>query len=144
MKLDEIQSMWDEDCKIDDSELGTAALNISKLHARYFRIFTDERMRLHTLESQLRKLRLAKYEFYTQGPTKETHALGWELPPSGKILKADVGMYIEADDDIMNLTTRVQLQKEKLELLESIIKSLNSRGYNIKVAVDWIKFQTGA
>lgn len=144
MKLEEIQEMWDKDSVIDDSELGTEALKIPKLHARYFRIFSDERLRLRSMEWQLKKLRLAKYEFYTQGPTKETYELGWKLPPSGKILKADVGMYIDADEDISIMTSRIQLQTEKLELLESIIKSLNSRGFNIKVAVDWVKFQMGA
>ena len=136
--------MWDRDSKIDESELGSEALKIPLLHARYFRVFTDERMALRSLEYKMRKLRLAKYEFYTQGPTKETQELGWALPPSGKILKADVSMYIDADPDILDLNARIQLQQEKLELLESIIKSLNGRGYNIKVAVDWVKFQMGA
>ena len=92
----------------------------------------------------MRQLKLAKYEFYTQGPTKETQDLGWELPARGMILKAEMPMYLEGDKDIIELSLKIGLQQEKVELLESIIKSLSNRGFQIKAAIDWFKFTMGA
>jgi|TARA_R100000005_G_C4971931_1_gene184593 hypothetical protein len=52
-------------------------------------------------------------------------------------------MYIESDKDIVNHNLKIAYAKEKVEFLESIVKSLNVRGYQIKTAVDWEKFKVG-
>jgi hypothetical protein len=101
-------------------------------------------LRLRKYELDLKKLRLEKYEFYTQGPTEETHAKGWHLPPIGKVIKSEVNNYVDADDDIIQLTLKVGIQQEKIEMLESIIKSLTNRGFLIKSAIDFERFRTGA
>ena len=77
------------------------------------------------------------------GPTEETHAKGWKLPPQGKIIRSDVNNYIEADQEVINMSLRIGVQQEKIELLESIIKSLTGRGFNIKAAIEWEKFKVG-
>lgn len=143
MKIEDIQNLWAQDSKIDHTELSTEALRIPSLHSKYFRIFTEERLRLRKYELDLKKLKLEKYEFYTQGPTEETHAKGWRLPPIGKVIKSEVNNYVDADDDIIQLTLKVGIQQEKIEMLESIIKSLTNRGFLIKSAIDFEKFKVG-
>ena len=91
MKLEQIFELWDVDCKINRSELGEEALNISKLHNKYYKIFANERLVLKKYEALLKQLKLAKNEFFILGPTEETHAKGWTLPPQGKVLRSDVG-----------------------------------------------------
>lgn len=143
MKLEQIFAEWEKDSNIDQTELGEESLKISKLHHKYFQILTYERVQHRKLEAELKVLRLDKHEFYTQGPTKETMDKGWELPPVGKILRSDVTNYLEADKDIVNLSLKIGIQLEKIDLLKSIITTLNSRGYNIKAAIDWEKFKMG-
>jgi len=144
MKIDSIFEMWEQDSPIDRQRLDEAALNISSLHAKYHRIYTNERLVLRKYEGEMAELKLQKYEFYTQGPTKETVEKGWQLPPIGKIIKSDVGAYMEADRDIIHMNLKLGLQHEKISLLESIIKNLQNRGYNIRAAVDYIRFIGGA
>lgn len=143
MKLENIFSLWEQDSNINRNELDHEALNVSKLHHKYHKIYTNERLLLRKYEFDLKQLRLEKFEFYTQGPTKETMEKGWTLPPIGKILKADAGTYVDADPDIVSLTLKVGIQHEKIELLESIIKSIMNRGFQIKNAIDFMKFQSG-
>ena len=143
MKLDDIRNMWSLDTKIDNTELSTESLRIPSLHSKYYSIFTEERLRLRKFETDMKKLRLEKYEFFTQGPTKETQERGWVLPPVGKVIKSEVNNYIDADDDIINLTLKIGIQQEKIELLDSIIRSLNNRGFLIKNAIDFEKFRSG-
>ena len=143
MKLDDIRNMWSLDVKIDNTELATEALRIPSLHSKYFNIFTEERLRLRKYETEMKKLRLEKYEFFTQGPTKETQERGWQLPPIGKVIKSEVNNYIDADDDIINLTLKIGIQQEKIDMLDSIIKSLTARGFLIKNAIDFEKFRVG-
>jgi hypothetical protein len=144
MKIEDILDNWKEDSKIDRTELGDEALKIPKLHHKYYQIYVSERLSLRSLEFEMKQLKLDKYEFYTQGPNEETQAKGWKIPAKGLILKADIPMYMDADPEIIKLSLKIGLQQEKLELLESIIKSFGNRGYNIKAAIDWQKFTMGA
>ena len=143
MKLDDIRNMWSLDAKIDSTELSHESLRIPSLHSKYYGIFTEERLRLRKYETDMKKLRLEKFEFYTQGPTKETLERGWTLPPVGRVIKSEVNNYIDADDDIIHLTLKIGIQQEKIEMLESVIRTLNNRGYLIKNAIDFEKFKTG-
>ena len=143
MTLEEIIKSWEKDCIIDRTELGDESIGIAKLHFKYHRFLSNERMILLKLQSQLKELKLTKQIFYTEGPSKEQIDAGWELPPRGKILKAEVKDYLEGDKDIIALSLKIGLQQEKVELLLSIMNHLDKRGYQIKTAVDWIKFVGG-
>ena len=60
-----------------------------------------------------------------------------------KILKADIQIHIDANQIWIDNNLKVAYQKEKVEFLESIIKSLNGRGFNINAAIQWEKFKVG-
>jgi hypothetical protein len=143
MKIEKIFEEWDADTDFDKTELGDEALKVSKLHHKYFRILSQERITRRSLEADLKVLRLEKFEFYTQGPSKESVERGWEMPPIGRVVKSEVNNYMEADRDIITLSLKIGIQNEKIDLLESIIKTILSRGYNIKAAIDWEKFKMG-
>lgn len=143
MKLDQIFELWEDDVKINRSELGDEALKIPKLHHKYYKIFANERLVLKKYEAELKQLRLEKHEFFVLGPTEESHAKGWKLPPVGKVLRSDVSTYIDADQDIINLSLKIGMQHEKIDFLESIIKTLHNRNFNIRAAIDWEKFKVG-
>lgn len=143
MKLEDIFTEWEQDSHIDRTNLSDEVLRIPKLHHKYFKIFTNERLVLRKYETDLKQLKLAKHEFFTMGPTEETHAKGWQLPPQGKILRSDVNNYIDSDQEVVNMTLKIGIQQEKIGLLESIIKSLTNRGFNIKAAIDFEKFKVG-
>lgn len=143
MKIEAIMEEWEKDSDIDKTELGDAALKLAKLHHKYYRFLVNEKMILKTYEADMHSLKLDKYEFFTQGPNEETMKKSWVLPAKGLILKADIPMYMSADKDIINLSLKIGLQEEKIQALESIIRTLNSMGYNIKAAIDFYKFVNG-
>ena len=143
MLLETIHEHWAEDTYIDKTELSDEALKIPKLHEKYYKIFTSERMILRALEFELKKLKLDKFEFYSQGHNEETRVKGWKLPAKGMILKSEVPNYVDADDDIIKILMKIGIQLEKIEFLESIIKSIGNSGYLIKSAIDWQKFIMG-
>lgn len=143
MKFEEVFVSWEKDSVIDRTELADESLKIPKLHHKYYSLFVAERAVLRKLESEMKKLKLDKYEFFTQGPTDETKQRGWRMPARGMILKADIPMYMEGDQDIIDLSLKIGMQQEKVEFLESIIKSLQTRGFIIKNAIDFTKFTMG-
>jgi hypothetical protein len=143
MKFEEIFDEWKKDSEIDQTDLGAESLKIPKLHHKYYMILVAEKAILRKLEYQYKQLKLAKYEFYSQGHTEETKKLGWQLPPRGIILKADIPLYLESDQDVVDLSLKIGMQQEKVDFLESIIKSFQTRGYLIKNSIDFMRFTMG-
>ena len=127
MKIESIFELWEEDSKIDKNDVGNVALQISELHHKYFKILSNERLVLKKYEEELKELRLQKNEFYLMGPTKETQEKGWILPPSGKVMRQDIKGYVDADKDVIASTLKIGIQKEKIELLVDILKSIHNR-----------------
>lgn len=143
MTLNEVFEMWEKDSTINPSELGNAALDLAKLHHKYYSVFARERLLLRKLESEMKELKLSKQEFYIDGPTEEQIELGWKLPAKGRILKSDVAAYMDADNDIIQLNLKIAYQQEKINALESIIRMIRDRGFHIKSAIDFERFKVG-
>lgn len=143
MKFDQIQTLWESDCRIDKTELGEESLKIPQLHSKYFKVYNEEKARLISVQHEYNKLFRLKYEYYAGTISEEVlREKGWEPQPL-KILRQDISMYLDSDDDIVNSKQKIEIQEQKLEYLESIIKSLSNRGYQIKNAIDWVKFTQG-
>lgn len=143
MKLEEILDAWDKDSKIDRTELGDESLKLSRLTAKWIRIQAEERLLLRKLEEDFKKLTLEKHEFYTQGPTKETVAKGWQMPAKGMILKSDIPTYMDADPDLSAMTLKVAYQKEKVDSCKLIIETIGNMRWQIRNAIEDIKFKNG-
>lgn len=144
MTLDEIFEEWSSDTQIDHTELGNAALGLAKLHHKYYQMLSRERLLGKKLEADLKQLKLEKTEFYQDGPTEEHIEKGWKLPAKGRILRADVGSYVDSDGDIIAANLKLAYQNEKVNLLQDIIKTISNRGFHIKSAIDWERFKTGS
>jgi hypothetical protein len=144
MNIEKIFEEWAEDSNINRTELDVEAIKIPKLHHKYYKVLVSERLLLKKFEADLKQLKLEKHEFYTQGHTKETQEKGWVLPAKGMILKADLPMYMDADKEMIETNLKIGYQAEKIELLDSIVRSIINRNFIIKSAIDWIKFSQGS
>ena len=144
MKLDEIQKSWESDCEINRSELGEESLKIAKLHSKYFNIYSNERMLMRKIENDIKTMYRLKFEYYSGTLDHETiKEMNWEPNPL-KLLRSDVQMYLESDKQYQDLVLKQEYLKEKVDFVESIIKSLTNRGFQIKAAIEWEKFKVGA
>jgi len=144
MKLEEIQTMWASDSQIDRTELGEESLRIPQLHSKYYNLFSAERMTLRKMEQEYKELFRIKHEYYNGTLSEEElKENGWE-PFQLRVLKSDLNIYLQSDKDITKAELRIELQKEKVEFVESIIKNLPARGYQINAAIAWEKFKVGA
>lgn len=143
MKLEDIQAAWEQDSKIDRTELGEESLKIPQLHSKYFNMYSQEKLLLRKLEADCKTLQRLKHEYYTGVISEEDlDEQGWE-PFMLKILRTDLGLYLDSDKDMQTIQLRIEMQKEKVEFLESAIKSLTNRGFQIKNAIEWTRFQMG-
>jgi len=143
MKLEDIITEWEKDCKIDNTELAEESLKIAQLHSKYYKIYLAERLQLKKLKNDYKQLYRIKFEYYNGTISDDVlKEHDWE-PFALKVLKADLSVYLEADSDIITIQNKIDLQEEKVSFVESAIKSLSARGYNIKSAIDWLKWTQG-
>jgi hypothetical protein len=144
MDIEKIVSEWNKDSKIDDTELGTESSRIPMVHNKYLKYYMGERIQLIKLKGEHKKLQRLLLEYYLgELDNQELQELGRQQFFK-KLLKNEVNTYIESDDAFIESTIKVAMQDEKVSYLDSIIKSLNNRGFQIKSALDWMKFTTGA
>jgi hypothetical protein len=144
MKLEEIYTMWTKDSEIDTTELSNESVKIPKLHNKYFMIYMEEGMRLRKMRAQYKQLKLLKEQYYKgELDIDELKEHGWKPQPL-KILRNDIPTYIEADNDIIDLSLKIGAQEEKVSYLEAIIKMINNRGFQLKTALDFERFRTGS
>ena len=138
--LENIQDEWEKNSKIDYSNLGTESIRIPVIHDKYLKIFIDERIRLKGMEFELSKLVRSKTNYYKgEMDEDELEEKGWEQF-QGRLLKNEISNYIETDDDYIKIKQNIVVQQEKINYLDSIIKQLNNRGFQIKNAIDWLKY----
>lgn len=50
---------------------------------------------------------------------------------------------MESDEDIQKIYNRIQYRRTVVDYLDSIIKVISNRQWNIRSAIDWLKFTNG-
>ena len=141
--LDHYFDLWAEDSKIDRTELGEESIKIPQLHHKYYKMYSLERLNLVKLQEEMKILKKDKVEYYTGTMAEEDlKERGWQPNPL-RILKTDIPVHMEADKDFVDLNLKLAYNKEKVEFLEAVVKTLNMRSYQINNAINWEKFKVG-
>lgn len=144
MKLSDLQQSWAEDCKIDELNLGKESARTPNLHAKYLNYLTSTRLNLRKAESDYFNMRRLKYKYYrgelTQGELEEN---GWAQWQGNKPLKNEMDEFLQCDTDLIELQDKIEYFKTVLYQLEQVIRSLNSRTWDIKNCIEWNKFTSG-
>ena len=145
MILDDIIAMWQEDVKIDETELSRESINTPKLHGKYLKHFSEQRLKLRSLKLKHKQLHQRLLDYYRGdlNNPEDLAELGRE-PYLFKRLKSDINYYVESDKDMVDLNVKIAYQSELVEVLEEIMKSLNTRGFVIKNSIDFLRFTNGS
>ena len=139
--LDKIQSMWENDSKIDIDNLHTESLNISSLHAKYFDMYNNILLLKKKAEQQKRNIRHQKYEYYTGKADPDVYI---ENPFPKKIRDKDtLQKYLDADQSLSQASLKVEYYDVMLNYLQDILKMIHNRTYQIKNAIEYQRFASG-
>ena len=143
ISLEEIKKMVEKDMKIDPSALDSESLNTPQIHNKYLSILLDEKLIFKRYESTLKVLRKNKWLYYSGKMSEEQmKELEWESFDLA-LLRVDLDRFIESDYEVIELENKVELYKEKISYLEHVVKIIGNRAWNIRAAIDWIKFTQG-
>lgn len=139
--LDTIQKMWEEDSKIDIDNLHTESLKIPSLHAKYFDVYNNIILLKKKAEQQKKNIRHERYEYYSGKADPEVYI---KNPFPKKIRDKDtIQKYLDADEKLSSVNLKIDYYDTMLYYLESILKVIQNRTYQIKNSIEFIKFQSG-
>jgi len=141
MTLEEIQSLWEEDSKIDPDNLHTESLRIPQLHAKYYDIYNKLLLLKKKTDGDYSQIKKDRYEYYGGKSSPEVYV---EEPFPFKVRdKESMNRYIDADEKLTTIKLKTEYYNTMLRYLEDIIKTIHNRTYQIKNAIEWQKFQAG-
>ena len=141
MTLEELQAEADKDLVIDDTGLDTESLKTPILHNKYLQYYNKFNLLLKKSQWEERTLQREKWEYYTGKSDPEVYK---QKPFDLKVLKNDVHIYINADEDIQKIQAKIIYQEAIVNYLEQILRMINNRSFTIKNAIEWRRFTSGA
>ena len=84
-----------------------------------------------------------KWEYYTGKIDEETlKQKGWE-PFDHKILRNDISVYMNGDDDLCLRKEKMAYIQSIVNYLEEVVKEITFRHTKIKNAIEWRRFLSG-
>ena len=139
--LEIIQDMWEKDSKIDPDNLHTESLNIPILHSKYFDLYNTLILLRKKAEQQKRNIRHERYEYYSGKADPDVYV---ENPFPKKIRDKDtMQKYMDADEKLSQISLKVEYYDVMLSYIESILKQITERNWQIRNAIEFMKFQSG-
>ena len=141
INLDKIQSMWQEDCKIDIDNMHEESIKIPQLHSKYHEILNNLIL-LRTKAQKIEKsVRHERYEYYSGKADPDVY----EREPFPKKVRDKDALirYMDADDRVSDANLKVEYYDVMINYTESILKQISNRTYQIKNSIEWHKFQAG-
>jgi hypothetical protein len=141
LNLEMIQSMWEEDSKIDIDKMHEESIKVPQLHAKYHEMMNNLILLRAKAKQLQRNIRHDRYEYFSGKADPDVYV---ENPFPKKIRDKDtMQKYLDADEKLSEASMKIEYYDVMILYLESILKQISNRTYQIKNSIEWHKFQAG-
>ena len=139
--LETLQGMWNEDSKIDPDNLHTESLNIPVLHSKYYDIYNTLMLLRKKAEQQRKNIRHERYEYFSGKSDPEVY-INNTFPKKIRD-KETMQKYLDADIKLSEVSLKIEYYEVMLRFIEEILKQITNRTYQIKNAIEFMRFSSG-
>ena len=140
MNLDELKLQVEKDLKVDDEHLDTESLKNQEIKAKYLDVKSKYELLLFKAKGDYKRMYREKWEYYGGKADAKVYV---SKPFDIKVLKTDLSVYITSDEDIINAENKIGYLETVVDYTKGVIKSVDNRGWDIKNAIEWKKFEAG-
>ena len=140
-KLSELQAEAKEDLIIiDDEDLHQQSYKNQIIKRKWLDYKSKYKLMMFQCKGEHKRLYREKWEYYGGKADAKVYAT---KPFDLKVLKTDLSIYIESDEDIIKIEHKISYLETVVKYLDGVLKSINSRGWDIKNAISWRQFESG-
>jgi len=147
IELNEILSMWEDDCKINSMKLDDTSRETPNLHAKYLRYLTEVKLQLKRAELKQKSLLKDKWLYYNGKMSQdELEEKGWDPDPFNglKVMKGEMDHYYDSDPEIQKSEELIEYWKTTRDTLTDIIDNIKWRHQTIRNMIAWRQFESGS
>lgn len=143
--LQVIKESWSEDSKIDSLQIRNEIIRTPILHSKYLNYLIEIKCAYREVEVDVIKMHRLKSRYYKgEMGREELLELNWDQYQGIKPIKSELETLITTDSDMVELSTKLNYYKICLDTLESIIKAIASRSYDVRALLEAEKFYSGS
>ena len=141
MNLEQLKEQASKDLIVENEEhLDSESLKNQQIKAKYLEYKTRYQLLLQKANGDYQRMYREKWEYYGgKADVKIYVAKPFDL----KVLKGDLAMYISSDEEIIALMDKIGYLEVVIKYIDGVIKSIDNRGWDIKNAIEWKKFEAG-
>ena len=140
MNLDELKLQVQNDLKVDDEHLDTESLKNQEIKAKYLDVKSKYELLLFKAKGDYKRIYRDKWEYYGGKADAKVYV---SKPFDIKVLKTDLSVYITSDEDVIDAENKIGYLETVVDYIKGVIKSVDNRGWDIKNAIEWKKFEAG-
>ena len=143
MNLEKIEELWAKDAEkfFDHRELPELLANDSmetpRLHAKYLQLYNEFKLMLSDAQTKYSKLYKEKWLYYNGKAPSSVYA---ENPFDLKVLKGDLDMFIDSDDEVCRVKQKIDYLETCINSIDRILKEIHNRGFAIKNTIEIVKY----
>ena len=143
MNLEKIEELWAKDAEAfaDHRELPELLANDSmetpRLHAKYLQLHNEFKLMLSDAQTKYSKLYKEKWLYYNGKAPSSVYA---EKPFDLKVLKGDLDMFIDSDEDVCRAKQKKDYLETCINSIDRILKQIDARGFAIKNTIEIVKY----
>jgi len=140
MTLDELKIQVAMDLKVNDERLDTESLKNQELYAKYLDIKSKFELLMYKAKGDYKMLYRDKWEYYGGKSDANVYVT---KPFDLKVLKSDLSIYIESDEEIIKIENKIVYLETVCKYVDGVMKAISGRGWDIKNAIQWKNFEAG-
>ena len=109
--------------------------------ARQVPSYYDPSQSCHKEYQSRRKI---KWEYYSGDLNNPEDLAKHNLEPMmKKVLRSDIGQYLDSDTELNNILLKKAVHEEIVDFCKAVLKELNNRTFQVRSIIDWEKFTGG-
>lgn len=121
-------------------DLEFESYRIPKIHNQLNVLILEISKKLNRLNKKYNKLLKEKWLYYSGKASNDVYK---ENPFGLKILKADLPIFLQSDDELSELAIQLEDLKSDQKFIEECLKQLNQRNFQHKIIIEDRKFKAG-
>ena len=139
MKLEEIRDLIEANSEML-LDLEKESRRIPKLHSQAINIRSNELAILKALELEMDAKKRDRWVYYSGKAEPQTYK---DEPFDFKLLKNEVDSFVDSDRSILQIKSKMEMQKIKISMVDEWLKGIQQRGFLIRSSIDYQRLMAG-